>query len=65
MFQYALEVEANMMASGKIKQKVETRKAREENGPSDSATFSFNDVKFELMMKTMEKLMDRLIVDNR
>ena len=29
MFQYYLEVEANMMASGKIKKKVETEKKRE------------------------------------
>ena len=55
------------MASGKIKQKVETnkRKAREENVPSASVVPSSNDVKFEMMMKTMENLMDRLTVDNR
>ena len=29
MFQYALEVEADMMGSGKIKKKVEARRARE------------------------------------
>ena len=36
MFQDSLEVEANMMESGKIKNKVETdkRKVREENMPS-------------------------------
>ena len=55
-----------MMTSGKIKQKVETRKAREENVPSASAAAaSSNDVKFEMMLKTMEKLMDRMTVDNR
>ena len=66
MIQDALEVEANMMASGKIKQKVETykRKAREENVPSASVAASSNDLKFEMMLKTMEKLMDRMIVDN-
>ena len=31
MFQDSWEVEANMMASGKIKKKVETRRAKEEN----------------------------------
>ena len=67
MFQDALELEANMMASGKIKQKVETykRKARDENVPSASAVVSSNDVKFEMMLKTMEKLMDRVTVGNR
>ena len=65
MFQDVLEVEANMMASGKIKQKVETRKAREENVPSASAAAaSSNDVKFEMMLKTMEKTMDRITMDN-
>ena len=57
-----------MMESGKIKQKVEIdkRKAREENVPSTSAVVSSNDVKFEMMLKTMEKLMDRLnmIIDH-
>ena len=67
MFQDALEVQANMMESGKIKQKVETdkRKAREENVPSAFVVASSNDVKFEMTTKKMEKLMDRLIVDNR
>ena len=67
MFQEALKVEANMMASGKIKQKLETdkRKAREENVPSTYALVSCNDVKFEMMLKTMEKLMDRVTIDNR
>ena len=62
MFQDALEVEANMMVSGKIRQKTETRKVRED-GPSISAA-SANDVKFEIMLKTMEKMMDKLSVDN-
>ena len=53
-----------MMASGKIKQKVETRKAREENVPSASAATSSNDVKFEMMLETMEKMIYRLTVDN-
>ena len=61
MFQDALEVEANMMASVKIKQNVETdkRKAREENVPYAFAIVSSNDVKFEMMLKTREKLMDK------
>ena len=55
-----------MMESGNINQNVETnrRKVREENVPSASAVASSNDVKFEMMLKTMEKLMDRMTVDN-
>ena len=64
MFTNALEVEANMMACGKIKPRadIDRRKGREEIHPSTSASSS-SDVKFELMLKTMEKLMDRLTVE--
>ena len=64
MFTDALEVEANMMACGKIKQRAEIdrRKGREETHPSTSASSS-SDIKFEMMLKTMEKLMDRLTVE--
>ena len=41
------------------------RKFREENFPSTFVASSPNDAKFEMMMNTMEILMDRLIVDNR
>ena len=44
MFMNALEVEANMMVSGKMKQRdIDRRKIREENMPSTSS--SANDVK--------------------
>ena len=64
MFTDALEVEANMMACGKIKPRAEVdrRKGREETHPIAS-TSSSSDVKFEMMLKTMEKLMDRLTVE--
>ena len=63
MFINTLEVEANMMASGKIKPraKIDRRKGREAH-PSTSASSS-SDTKFEMMLKTMEKLMDRLTVE--
>ena len=66
MFTDALEVEANMMACGKIKQRVDVdrRKGREEI-PSTSYVSSSNDINFEMMLKTMEKLMDRLTVEAR
>ena len=56
-----------MMESGKIKHKVEIdkRKVREESVPSTSAASSPNDVKLKIMIKTMEILMDMMIVDNR
>ena len=67
MFTDALEVESNMMACVKIKQRVDVdrRKGREETMPSTSSASSSNDIKFEMMLKTMEKLMDRLTMDTR
>ena len=48
MFIDALKVEANMMACGKIKKRldVDRRKGREETMPSTSSASSSNDVKF-------------------
>ena len=65
MFTDALEVEANMMACGKIKQRVDVdrRKGREEIH-STSYVSSSNDIKFEMMLNTMKKLMDKLTVEN-
>ena len=64
MFTDAIEVEANMMACGKIKPRAEVdrSKGREEAHPTTS-TSSSSDIKFEMMLKTMEKLMDRLTVE--
>ena len=69
MFKDALEVEANLMASGNMKQRIEVdrRITREEHQPSTSgvaANSSSNDAKFEMMKKTMERLMDMLDLDN-
>ena len=63
MFTDALEVEENMMASGKMKHRDIDRRKKEENMPYTSS--SATDIKFEMMLKTMEKLMDRLTMDNR
>ena len=64
MFKDAIEVEANVMSSGKIKQKYETyrRKVREENQSSKSSSIA---AKFDVRTRTMEILMDRLALDNR
>ena len=52
-----------MMASGNIKKNMETRKTREDG--SSTSMDSTNDVKFEMMLKTIEKLMHKLVVDSR
>ena len=52
------------MASGKMKNRVEENRRRQENQPSTSATSSASDVKFEKVMKEIERLMDRLAPDN-
>ena len=52
MFTDTLEVDANMMACGKIKlrEEVDRRKGREEIHPT-SSTSSSSDIKFEMMLK--------------
>ena len=65
MFQDSLEVEANMISSGKMKQILELRKVREEHVPPTSIAASSSDMKFEMMINTMERLMDRMDVESR
>ena len=64
MFKDDLEVEENLMDSGKLTNRVEADRRRQENQPSTSAPSSSNDAKFETMMKTMERLMDMMALDN-
>ena len=61
MMNVVIEVEVNMMASGKMKNKdVDKRKNKEEmSSPSSS------DSKFDSIMRTMEKLVDRLSLENK
>ena len=65
MFKYSLEVESNMMEHGKIKNKIETDKSKikQEIEPSTFVASS-SDIKFEIILKAMEKMMDKLTVDN-
>ena len=51
------------MDSDKMKQRVDEnrRKVREENNPSTSSSI---DAKFDIMKRTMERLMDKLALDN-
>ena len=48
-----------------MKNRVEETRRRKENQPSTSTPSSASDVKFEMMMNTMERLMNRLALDNR
>jgi hypothetical protein len=60
----AVEVEVNMMASGKIKSRF-NRGDKRPQGHAQPLTPRSSDDKFDMMMKTMEKLMERMSVGNR
>ena len=55
-----------MMACGKMKHKIETGKSKisEELVPSTSVAASSSDIKFEMILKAMEKMMDKLNIHN-
>ena len=59
MLKYYLEVEDNLMASRNMKQIIEVDRKRTMED-SQVSTSSFNDAKFDIMMKTMDWLMDIL-----
>ena len=59
-----VEVEVNMMASGKIKLRINQGNKRTQGDAQSSTSLSSNE-KFDMMMKTMEKLMERMPVGNR
>ena len=63
MMNDAIEVEVNMMASRKIKYNPETdmKKFRE----AQPSTSQSSDAKFDLMVKTMERLVEKLSLDNK
>jgi len=60
----AIEVEVNMMVSGKIRQRF-NRGDKKPQGDMQPLTSRSTDDKFELMMRTMEKLMEKMYVGNR
>lgn len=53
----------NLLASNKKKQKGESKRVKEESQASIS--HSSTDVKMDLIMKSIERLIDRLSIDNR
>ena len=63
MMNDAIEVEVNMMASKKGKYKTKARKVKEEQQPSTSQNCI--DAKFYSMIKVMQKLMDKLTVNDK
>jgi hypothetical protein len=60
----AIEVKVNMMASGKIKQRFNKGDKRPQGDAQPSTSRSIDD-KFDLMMRTMEKLMEKMSMGNR
>ena len=62
MIQDAIEVEVNLSTSNKTKQRGDNRRVKEEAQASTSQ--SSTDAKMDLMMKAMERLIDRLSVDD-
>jgi len=64
MMSDAIEVEVNLMALGKIKYNYDRdiNKVQDEAQPSTSQS---SKDRFELMIKTMEKLMERMSLDNK
>ena len=64
MMDDSIEVEVNLSSSNKTKQRNETKRVKEEE-PQASTSQSSSDAKFNMMMKTMEKLMDKLSADDK
>jgi hypothetical protein len=64
MMDDAIEVEVSLSTSNKNKQRNETKRVKEEE-PQVFTSQSNSNTKFNMMMKTMEKLMDKLSVDDK
>jgi hypothetical protein len=63
MMSDAIEVEVNLMASGKIKGNFD-RDMNKVQYKAQPSTSQSSEERFELMMKTMEKLMENMSLDN-
>jgi hypothetical protein len=64
MMSDAIEVEVNLMASGKIKHNPD-RDVKKVQGEAQPSTSQSSDEKFDLMMKTMERFMERMSLENK
>jgi hypothetical protein len=64
MMNDVIEVKVNLMASRKMKQKVDSYRKKVKDEAQYSSSNS-SDVKFDNMMKIMERFMERLVVGDR
>ena len=64
MMKDAIEVEVNLMSSGRIKQKIDFERKKVKYEAQSSSSHSL-DIRFDNIMKTMEKIMERLAVGDR
>ena len=64
MMNEEIEVEINLMDSGKIKQKTNSERKKIKDEAQSSSSHS-SDIRFDSMMKTMDKIMERLVVGDR
>jgi hypothetical protein len=60
----AIEAEVNLMASENIKHNLD-RSVNKVQGEAHPSTSQSSNDKFDLMMKTMEKLMEKMFVENK
>lgn len=64
MMNDAIEVEVNLMALGKMKQKIDSKRKKIKDEAQASSSHS-SDIRFDSMMKTMDKIMERLVLGGR
>jgi aromatic ring-opening dioxygenase catalytic subunit (LigB family) len=60
----AIEVKVNMMASGNIKHRFD-RGDKKSQGDAQPSISQYSEDKFDLMLMTMEKLMERMSMGKR
>jgi hypothetical protein len=64
MMRNAIKFKVNMMASGNIKQRF-NRADKKPQGDAQASTYQSSYNKFDVMLKTMEKLMKRMSMGNK
>jgi hypothetical protein len=64
MMSDAIEVEVNLMELGKIKHNLD-RSGKKAQGEEHPSTSQSSDKKFDLIMNTMERLMERMSMENK
>jgi hypothetical protein len=64
MMSDTIKVEVNIMASGNIKQNF-NRNGKKPQGDAQPSMSQLSDENFDFMMKTMEKIMERISMENK